>query len=122
MAERVGSGLARAIVNDWQVNGVLGAFSGSPFTVLANGATLNTPSNLQTADLVGDPVQTGNIGAEGTYYDSAPGHRRRACSFGNTERNQFRGPGGWNLDLSFFRAFPIGASRRLEIPPRGRRT
>jgi hypothetical protein len=26
-----------AIVNDWQVNGVLAAFSGNPFTVTASG-------------------------------------------------------------------------------------
>ena len=39
----------------------------------------------------------------------------KGVRFGNTERNQFRGPGGWNLDLSFFRAFPIGGSKRLEF-------
>ena len=42
-----------AIVNDWQVNGLLAAFSGTPFTVTASGTSLNTPSNTQTADLVG---------------------------------------------------------------------
>ena len=42
-----------AIVNDWQVNGLLAAFSGTPFTVTASGTALNTPSNTQTADLNG---------------------------------------------------------------------
>ena len=43
--------------------------------------------------------------------------RRSATSgvrFGNTLINQFRGPGGWNLDLSVFRTFPIGGKHRLE--------
>ena len=64
-------GLARVIINDWQINGVFGAFSGLPFTVTANGATVNTPQNQQTADLVGTVTHQGNIGAEGTYYDPA---------------------------------------------------
>jgi hypothetical protein len=34
--------------------------------------------------------------------------------FGNTRPNQFRGPGGWNLDLSVFRSFPLGGTRRIE--------
>jgi hypothetical protein len=110
-----GGGLARTLVNDWQVNGVFGAFSGNPFTVVANAGTLNTPSNLQTADLVGDPVKTGDIGAEGTYYDVSAWAPPQGVRFGNTERNQFRGPGGWNLDLSFFRSFPIGGTKRLEF-------
>ena len=27
---------------------------------------------------------------------------------------QFYGPGGWNLDFSLFRSFPVGRTRRLE--------
>jgi hypothetical protein len=55
----------RAIVNDWQLNGIFGAFSGSPFTVTADGTTLNTPGNTQTADLVGEVKKIGEIGANG---------------------------------------------------------
>jgi Carboxypeptidase regulatory-like domain/TonB dependent receptor-like, beta-barrel len=109
------SGLARAIINDWQVNGVLGAFTGTPFTVTGSAGILNTPQNTALADLVGTVVKQGNIGAEGTYYDPAAWRQPAAGQFGNTERNQFRGPGAWNMDLSVFRAFPIGASRRLEF-------
>ena len=35
--------------------------------------------------------------------------------FGNTGRNQFRGPGAVNLDMGLFRAFPLGEQRRLEL-------
>jgi hypothetical protein len=38
--------------------------------------------------------------------------RRRR--FGNTGRNQFYGPGGWNLDLGVQRSFPVGGQKRLE--------
>jgi hypothetical protein len=110
-----GGGIARAIINDWQVNGVLGVFSGSSFTVTGNAGILNTPQNTAVADLVGPLVKQGNIGAEGTYYDPSAFAQPAAGTFGNTRRNQFRGPGAWNFDFSLFRAFPIGASRRLEF-------
>ena len=36
--------LVKAIVGDWQLNGVFAAFSGTPFTVTASGTSLNTPT------------------------------------------------------------------------------
>ena len=35
--------------------------------------------------------------------------------FGTTGRNQFYGPGGYNLDLSIFRGFALTGSKRLEV-------
>ncbi len=106
--------LAKILINDWQVNGIVQAFSGSPFTVTADGTSLNTPNNTQTADLVGSVTKVGQIGADGVYYDPSAWAQPEGMRFGNTRLNQFRGPGGWNLDLSVFRAFPIVGSHRLE--------
>ncbi len=36
--------VVKAIVGDWQLNGVFAAFSGTPFTVTASGTSLNTPT------------------------------------------------------------------------------
>jgi hypothetical protein len=33
--------------------------------------------------------------------------------------NQFTGPGGWNLDFSVFRAFPITVKHKLELRVEG---
>jgi hypothetical protein len=107
--------IGRAIVSDWQINGTFGAFSGTPFTVTADGAVVNTPSNQQTADLVGPVTTLGNIGSSGTYFDPSAWAQPQGVRFGDTGRNQFYGPGGVNLDMSLFRAFPLGASRRLEF-------
>jgi hypothetical protein len=108
------SGL-RWVVNDWQVNGIVTAFSGAPFTVRADGTELNTPGNVQTADLIGPLVKIGDIGNGGYYYDpfsfAHPGGQR----LGTTTINQFRGPGGANLDLSVFRNVPLAGSRRLQL-------
>jgi hypothetical protein len=104
----------KAVANDWQVNGVFAAFTGTPFTVTASGTSLNTPSNTQPADLVGDFKVLGNIGASGRWFDTAAFAQPTGVRFGNTGRNQFYGPGGYNLDFSLFRSFPIGGTRRLE--------
>ncbi len=104
----------KAIVSDWQINGLFGAFSGIPFTVTASGATLNTPGNTQTADLVGTFNVTGAIGGAGPWFDRSAFATPTGVRFGNTGRNQFYGPGGYNLDLSVFRFIPIGGERRLE--------
>ncbi len=108
-------GIAKAIVSDWQLNGVVGISSGAPFTVIANGDTLNTPSNQQTADLVGEVNHIGEIGASGTYYDPAAWRQPSGVVFGTTGRNSLRGPGIFNMDASLFRAFPIGGARRIEF-------
>ncbi|MPZ18190.1 MAG: hypothetical protein GEV06_09795, partial [Luteitalea sp.] len=107
-------GLAKALINDWQINGIFAAFSGSPFTVTADDTVLNTPGNTQTADLVGEVNEIGEIGAAGYYFDPSAWTQPEGVRFGNTLLNQFRGRGGWNLDLSVFRAFPLGGTHRLE--------
>jgi hypothetical protein len=104
----------KAIVADWQLNGVLAVFSGTPFTVTGTNTTLNTPSNTLPADQVADFKVLGAIGASGRWFDTASFANPTGLRFGNTGRNQFYGPGGWNLDFSVFRSFPIGGTRRLE--------
>jgi hypothetical protein len=104
----------KAIASDWQVNGIFQAFNGAPFTVTASGTELNTPGNTQTADLVGSVTKVGKIGADGVYYDPAAWAQPAGVRFGDTLINQFRGPGGWNLDVSVFRTFPLAGKHRLE--------
>ena len=103
------------VVNDWQINGVFAAFSGTPFTATASGTVLNTPNNLQTADQVGEFKILGAIGASGPWFDRAAFAQPTGIRFGNTRRNQFYGPGAYNLDFSVFRMFPMGGGKRLEL-------
>ncbi len=105
----------RALINDWQLNGVLGAFSGTPFTVTADSTSLNTPGTTQTADLVGNFDGDRLIGSAGRWFNTAAFAQPTGVRFGDTGRNQFRGPGAYNLDFSVFRVFPVGGQRRLEF-------
>jgi hypothetical protein len=105
---------AAAIVKNWTLNGIVSAFTGTPFTVTASGASVNSRGNQQTADLVGTPTLLGGIGAGNPYYDPSAWAPVTAVRFGNTGRNTVRGPGWWNVDLSLFRRFPIGNKFSLE--------
>jgi hypothetical protein len=105
----------RLIVNDWQLNGVVAVFSGRPFTVTASGGNLDTPENLATANQIADLKTLGEIGGSGLYYDPNSFVGPPLRTLGNTRRNQFYGPGGFNLDMSLFRGFPIGGNKRVEF-------
>jgi hypothetical protein len=106
----------KAILGDWQLNGVVGAFSGTPFHVTASGTSLNTPGISQTANYAGGDLQIlGKIGSAGKWFDTSGFSQPTGVTIGNVTRNQFRGPGGWTLDMSVFRTIPLGGQRRLLI-------
>ena len=106
--------ILKAIVQDWQINGMFAAFSGTPFHVTAAGTSLNTPQNTQTANLVGEFKVLGNAAPNGNWFDTTAFAQPTNVGFGNVTRNQFYGPGGKNFDFSLFRSFPVGGTRRLE--------
>jgi hypothetical protein len=102
------------VVKNWQINGIASWLSGEPFSIGGDNGLLQQQGGLQTINVTGDPKGGfGEAGPDEEWYDpdlfSQPGN-----AWGNSERNQFRGPSNWNLDASIFRTFPIG-SRRLEF-------
>lgn len=102
-------GIASRVIGGWQVNGVMSAYTGTPFTVTAPGNSLNAPGNSQTANQVkSNIVRIGDVGPGTRYYDpSAFAAPTDAATFGSTGRNILRNPGAWNTDLSLFRNFPF---------------
>lgn len=101
------SGVASRILGGWQINGIMAAYTGTPFTI-GGGSALNAPGNSQTADQVGPLVYTNGVGSTGFWFDPSafkpvtdPGR------FGTTGRNIVRGPGLWNTDLSLFKNIRI---------------
>ncbi|MDX1984622.1 MAG: carboxypeptidase regulatory-like domain-containing protein [Bryobacteraceae bacterium] len=92
-------GALNHIVGGWSVNGVIQAYTGTPFTVTAPGGSVNAPSNLQTADQVG-PVDLLRQVGPGTNWFS-PGSFRAVTEqrFGTTGRNILRNPSVWNTDV-----------------------
>ena len=109
-------GLPALIAGGWQLNGVLSAMSGTPFTVTSSATSLNAPGNTQTADQVLDTVRSlGGVGRGNSYFDPNAFAPVTGVRFGNSGRNTLRGPGLVNLDASLFRDFTVGAGRTLQF-------
>jgi hypothetical protein len=111
------SGIGAIALGGWKVSGTVSAVTGVPFTVQANGGTLNTPGTAQTANLTGNYVVTHKVGASTHWFDPTAFTQPTGCAgqqypnctpgLGNTGRNQFRGPGYVQDNLSLFKSFPI---------------
>jgi hypothetical protein len=112
---RDGDGALNAIVKDWSINGVLGAFVGTPFRVEAPDSSVNSPGNAQSADRVGEVNLLGGIGADNPYYDPSAWAPITEVRYGNEGRNSIRGPGVMNIDAGLFRRFPVGSKVNLEF-------
>ncbi|HYM11762.1 MAG TPA: TonB-dependent receptor [Bryobacterales bacterium] len=109
-------GPAAWILGNWQLNGTFSAYSGTPFTVSASGASLNAPGNSQTADQVLPGVKKLNgIGPNTPYYDPLAFRSVTGVRFGDTGRNILRGPGVVNTNLSLFRSFAISERFALQF-------
>jgi hypothetical protein len=114
----VQSGIGGRILGGWEVNGIFSAYSGTPFTVTASGASLNAPGETQTADQIKPAVtKLGGIGASSPYYDPSAFAPVTQVRYGNTGRDILRGPGLVNLDASLFRNFRV--TERWNIQLRG---
>jgi hypothetical protein len=119
------SGIPAALAGGWQLNWVLSAMSGTPFTITDTGigATfLNAPGNTQTANIVGplrllrgkpaSSCPAGNTSC--LYFDPTSFQQVSATTpglvdgyFGNAGRDILRGPGYFDLDMSLMRDFKL---------------
>ena len=110
------SGPAAYILGGWQVNGILSAYTGTPFSVSAPGSSLNAPDNSQTADQVKNTVaQLGNVGPGQLYYDPTAFAAVTGVRFGSSGRNILRNPGVFNTDLDITREFAIKERAKLQF-------
>ena len=135
------SGVVNHVLGGWQISPVISRLTGLPFTVGAGGS-LNANGSSQTADLVGKfhitngrPPRTGQSCAPGNlscaYFDPSAFAAPWICTpadaakgkctvlnpahYGNTNRNQFRGPGYFEMDLSLARNFKLTERFTLQV-------
>ena len=119
------SGIAAVALGGWKLSGVISVVSGTPFTVTANGNSLNTPGTTQTASLSKPFHVTHGIGTSSHWFDPTSFSQPAGCTtpypncdatvgLGNTGRNQFRGPGYIQDNASLFKSFAIYREAALE--------
>jgi hypothetical protein len=101
----VRDGAGAYVLGGWQLNALATMFSGTPFTVTADGSSLNAPGSTQRADQVKSHV--GIYGGSNEYFDVTAFQPVTAVRFGTASYNSLRGPGAKNLDLSLFRTFTV---------------
>jgi hypothetical protein len=124
-------GIASAILGGFQLNGQISHASGAPFSVSPQSSTgFNSPGNTLYADLVGPYRQLGGhnrtpgnnaISGGQPWFDPTsfanpvqPGGNVQP-HFGNTHRNQFRGPGVTGVNASIFRGFHIYRESEFQV-------
>jgi hypothetical protein len=98
--------------------------SGLPFTVTANGGTLNTPGTTQTGSVSGGLQVVHGIGPGVQWFNTTNFTQPAGCpgsttpcpapGLGNTGRNQFRGPGYLQDNFSIAKKFTIYRELALE--------
>ena len=124
-------GVGSRILGGWQVSPIISYMTGLPFTVTAAGGPLNANGSIQTADLVGQysvingqPLPTGQSCSAANlachYFNpaafAAPVITGNAdAHYGNTNRDQFRGPGYFNMNLSLAREFSFTERFKLQV-------
>jgi Carboxypeptidase regulatory-like domain len=120
-------GVASSVLGGWKLSGIISILSGLPFTVTANGGSINTPGQTQTANLVAPFHVLHGIGQGHDWFDPTSFGQPAGCPsptsacpiaygsvLGNTGRNQFYGPGYIQDNLSIFKRFALWESLALE--------
>ena len=103
------------LLGGWQVNGIVQAQTGFPFTVIDPVTSIRYLTNRP--DVTCDP----NDGAPNTvdqWFNTSCFTRRpvaQTAEPGNQGRNTVRGPGFARTDLSFFKNVPLAGSHRLQF-------
>ena len=109
-------GVMSHIFGGWQVNNTISVMSGPPFTVFADGTSLNLPGSNQTADQVKATVaKLGGVGRGTPYYDPSAFADVNEARFGNTGYNFLRAPGLFNWDFGLVREFTLHDRVKLQF-------
>ena len=105
------TGLSSALLNNWQVQGIITVQSGSPFTLASGVDTALTGIGGETADLVAGQSPTISHGSKAQeiseWFNTAAFIRAAWGTYGTSARNLLYGPGLVNFDFSLVKEFPI---------------
>ncbi len=117
------NGVADHIFGGWRFNGMLSAYTGTPFTVSGSGQSLQCNGCTQTAHQIGEVKKLGGTGPLQPYYD--PSSFRDPLFYFNSANpvytpgtmgiNALYGPGYWRLDPAMFKNFSLTERVNLEF-------
>jgi hypothetical protein len=109
-------GVASALAGGWQINALVSAYSGAPFSITSDSTSLNMPGSTQRADLVASSVNIlGNVGPGQSYFDPLAFKPVTEARFGTSGYNSLRGPRVVNLDMSLYRTFHLSPKMTVQF-------
>jgi hypothetical protein len=109
-------GWASRLAGGWQLNGLMSASSGRPFSVSASGNSLDAPGNTQRADQVKREVKIlGGKGRGQSWFDPFAFAPVTDVRFGTAGFRTLPGPAFYNLDMGLFREFRLTERSRLQF-------
>ncbi len=110
-------GVGSHLLGGFQLTGLFSVMSGTPFYVVQNTApNLNAAGSQQVPNQVSPTVRYLNgIGLGNAYFDTTAFAPESGARFGSGGRNNLRGPGFKNLDLSLFRTFTLTEFLNLQL-------
>lgn len=113
-----GSSLAKALLNDWTLSGIVTLQSGQPLTI-ASGLDRNFDGlTNDRADIIGDPKLDSGRPREQLieqWFNTAAFAQPAIGNDGTAGRNIVEGPGYRNVDLGLFRDIRLGGSFQLQL-------
>jgi hypothetical protein len=109
------TGITRALLNDWQVNGIMVLRSGLPITVLSGTDRSLTAIGRDNADQIADPARPSGADPVQQWFNTAAFAPAALGTFGTAERNSLSGPGSATVDMALFKNFPIGTRARFQF-------
>jgi len=105
-----------AVLDGWQLTGIISAQSGRPFTVRAGTDRSKTALGADRGVLLGAPYGSGACRNEAPcrdYLNISSFGLPEVGTFGNIGKNSLRGPNLFNLDFGLFKNFQI--TERVEL-------
>ncbi len=115
---RGGSKVGNALINNWELSGILTLQTGTPFSVLTSASAFaQSRADFAPGATVADAELGGPVNQRLNRYFNTAAFRPATGigNFGTTGRNILRGPGQRNLDFSVVKFFEFDETRRFEF-------
>jgi hypothetical protein len=109
------TGVAKALLNNWQVNGIMILRTGLPITVLSGTDRSLTAIGRDNADLIGDPARPSGVDPVQMWFNTAAFTPAAVGTFGSSARNSLRGPKAAIFDMALFKNFPITKRQLIQF-------
>jgi hypothetical protein len=108
----------RHVLGGWQNNGIVSAYSGLTFSVMAGIDQSLTANGADRADVAGNwQLASGRSRGEQVerWFNAGAFVLPREGTFGNSGRNNMRGPASFNVDWGLFKQIPIREKHTLQF-------